>query len=125
MPVLYGVFLYMGVSSLKGMQVCARVMIFFMPAKYQPDYMFLRHVPIGRVHRFTFIQLFCLALLWTVKTIKAISIVFPLMVSGVYYANLLAFGTVQILPHCYCLMWEIFPHCYCLILEIFFTGMQL
>ena len=81
MPVLYGVFLYMGVSSLKGMQLVHRVMIVFMPGKYQPDYMFLRHVPVKRVHLFTFIQIMCLALLWTVKTIKQISIVFPLMVS--------------------------------------------
>ena len=81
MPVLYGVFLYMGVSSLKGMQLVHRVMIVFMPAKYQPDYMFLRHVPVKRVHLFTFIQIMCLSLLWTVKTIKQISIVFPLMVS--------------------------------------------
>uniref|UniRef100_A0A0L8G4E9 Anion exchange protein n=1 Tax=Octopus bimaculoides TaxID=37653 RepID=A0A0L8G4E9_OCTBM len=44
MPVLYGVFLYMGVSSLRGMQLVCRIMIIFMPAKYQPDYMYLRHV---------------------------------------------------------------------------------
>lgn len=44
MPVLYGVFLYMGFASLKGMQFFDRIMIMFMPSKYQPDYMFLRQV---------------------------------------------------------------------------------
>lgn len=44
MPVLYGVFLYMGVASLKGLQFFERIMIIFMPVKYQPDYMFLRQV---------------------------------------------------------------------------------
>ena len=87
MPVLYGVFLYMGVSSLKGMQLVHRVMIVFMPAKYQPDYMFLRHVPVKRVHLFTFIQIMCLSLLWTVKTIKQISIVFPLMVLAMCFVR--------------------------------------
>jgi len=44
MPVLYGVFLYMGFASLKGMQFFDRILIMFMPSKYQPDYMFLRQV---------------------------------------------------------------------------------
>jgi len=44
MPVLFGVFLYMGVASLKGLQFFDRLLIFFMPAKYQPDHMFLRQV---------------------------------------------------------------------------------
>ena len=44
MPVLYGVFLYMGFASLKGMQFFDRILIMLMPTKYQPDYMFLRQV---------------------------------------------------------------------------------
>nr|CAD7569370.1 unnamed protein product [Timema californicum] len=42
MAVLYGVFLYMGIASLKGLQFFDRLLIFFMPAKYQPDFLFLR-----------------------------------------------------------------------------------
>ncbi|XP_055376656.1 electroneutral sodium bicarbonate exchanger 1 isoform X12 [Condylostylus longicornis] len=79
MPVLYGVFLYMGVSSLKGLQFFDRILIMFMPIKYQPDYMFLRQVPIKRVHLFTIIQLACLAVLWIIKSFKQTSILFPLM----------------------------------------------
>lgn len=44
MPVLFGVFLYMGIASLKGLQFFDRIMIMFMPNKYQPDFMFLRKV---------------------------------------------------------------------------------
>lgn len=44
MPVLFGVFLYMGVASLKGLQFFDRILIMFMPQKYQPDHMFLRQV---------------------------------------------------------------------------------
>nr|CAD7395487.1 unnamed protein product [Timema poppensis] len=44
MAVLYGVFLYMGIASLKGLQFFDRLLIFFMPAKYQPDFLFLRKV---------------------------------------------------------------------------------
>ncbi|KAL9929756.1 na[+]-driven anion exchanger 1 isoform 3-T3 [Glossina fuscipes fuscipes] len=79
MPVLFGVFLYMGVASLKGLQFFDRILIMFMPAKYQPDYMFLRQVPIKRVHLFTLIQLACLAVLWLIKSFSSTSILFPLM----------------------------------------------
>lgn len=50
MPVLYGVFLYMGVASLKGLQFFDRILIMFMPNKYQPDYMFLRQVSFTIIH---------------------------------------------------------------------------
>ncbi|CAG5123621.1 unnamed protein product, partial [Candidula unifasciata] len=56
LAVLYGVFLYMGVAALKGMQFIDRLLLMFKPAKYQPDYTYLRHVPIKRVHLFTVIQ---------------------------------------------------------------------
>ncbi|XP_037958639.1 sodium bicarbonate cotransporter 3 isoform X2 [Teleopsis dalmanni] len=79
MPVLFGVFLYMGVASLKGLQFFDRLLIMFMPAKYQPDYMFLRQVPIKRVHLFTTIQLACLIILWLIKSFSQTSILFPLM----------------------------------------------
>ncbi|XP_052126294.1 sodium bicarbonate cotransporter 3 [Frankliniella occidentalis] len=79
MPVLFGVFLYMGVASLKGLQFFDRILIMFMPAKYQPDYMFLRQVPILRVHMFTLIQLACLIMLWLIKSFSKTSILFPLM----------------------------------------------
>ncbi|XP_065080483.1 electroneutral sodium bicarbonate exchanger 1 isoform X6 [Ochlerotatus camptorhynchus] len=79
MPVLYGVFLYMGAASLKGLQFFDRLMIMLMPNKYQPDYMFLRQVPIRRVHLFTVIQLACLVMLWVIKSFSSTSILFPLM----------------------------------------------
>ncbi|XP_060568438.1 electrogenic sodium bicarbonate cotransporter 1-like [Ruditapes philippinarum] len=80
MPVLYGVFLYMGVAPLANMQLIQRVLIIFMPTKYQPDYPYIRNVPIKRVHLFTLIEVICLAVLWVVKSVKVISIGFPLMV---------------------------------------------
>ncbi|XP_052757916.1 sodium bicarbonate cotransporter 3 isoform X6 [Galleria mellonella] len=79
MPVLFGVFLYMGAASLKGLQFFDRILIMFMPQKYQPDHMFLRQVPIRRVHIFTAIQLTCLVCLWVIKSFSMTSILFPLM----------------------------------------------
>eukprot|EP00096_Caligus_rogercresseyi_P001661 TRINITY_DN1279_c0_g1_i1.p1 TRINITY_DN1279_c0_g1~~TRINITY_DN1279_c0_g1_i1.p1 ORF type:complete len:798 (+),score=183.56 TRINITY_DN1279_c0_g1_i1:38-2395(+) len=79
MPVLYGVFLYMGVASLNGLQFFDRMLLISMPKKYQPDLPYLRKVPINRVHFFTLIQFLCLVGLWVIKDIKATSILFPLM----------------------------------------------
>uniref|UniRef100_A0A803Y5I0 Anion exchange protein n=1 Tax=Meleagris gallopavo TaxID=9103 RepID=A0A803Y5I0_MELGA len=79
MPVLYGVFLYMGVASLNGIQFWDRCKLFLMPAKHQPDYVFLRHVPLRRIHLFTLVQIICLAVLWILKSTVA-AIIFPVMI---------------------------------------------
>ncbi|KAF4074356.1 hypothetical protein AMELA_G00238620 [Ameiurus melas] len=79
MPVLYGVFLYMGVASLNGVQFMDRLKLLLMPAKHQPDLIYLRHVPLRKVHLFTFVQLLCLALLWILKSTVA-AIIFPVMI---------------------------------------------
>ncbi|TRY54963.1 hypothetical protein DNTS_020724 [Danionella cerebrum] len=84
MPVLYGVFLYMGVSSLKGIQLFDRLKLFGMPPKHQPDFIYLRHVPLRKVHLFTLTQLTCLVLLWVIKTSPA-AIVFPMMVLALVF----------------------------------------
>ncbi|XP_035008297.2 electroneutral sodium bicarbonate exchanger 1 [Hippoglossus stenolepis] len=86
MPVLYGVFLYMGASSLKGIQFFDRLMLFCMPAKHQPDFIYLRHVPLRKVHLFTITQLTCLVLLWVIKTSPA-AIVFPMMVLALVFVR--------------------------------------
>ncbi|XP_072310335.1 electrogenic sodium bicarbonate cotransporter 4 [Eucyclogobius newberryi] len=81
MPVLYGVFLYMGVASLSGIQFWERIKLYLMPIKHQPDFSFLRHVPLRRVHLFTLIQIICLAVLWILKS-TFLAIIFPVMILG-------------------------------------------
>uniref|UniRef100_A0A4W6F5L3 Anion exchange protein n=1 Tax=Lates calcarifer TaxID=8187 RepID=A0A4W6F5L3_LATCA len=81
MPVLYGVFLYMGVASLSGIQFWERIKLYLMPAKHQPDFSFLRHVPLRRVHLFTLVQIVCLAVLWILKS-TFLAIIFPVMILG-------------------------------------------
>nr|XP_028606551.1 sodium bicarbonate cotransporter 3 isoform X4 [Podarcis muralis] len=84
MPVLYGVFLYMGASSLKGIQFFDRIKLFGMPAKHQPDLIYLRYVPLWKVHVFTVVQLTCLVLLWAIKA-SAAAVVFPMMVLALVF----------------------------------------
>ncbi|KAM8827035.1 sodium bicarbonate cotransporter 3-like isoform 1-T1 [Synchiropus picturatus] len=84
MPVLYGVFLYMGVSSLRGIQLFDRIKLFGMPAKHQPDLIYLRYVPLWKVHIFTVVQLACLIVLWVIKA-SAAAVVFPMMVLALVF----------------------------------------
>ncbi|XP_055328634.1 sodium bicarbonate cotransporter 3-like [Paramacrobiotus metropolitanus] len=82
MPVLFGVFLFMGSNALLGLQFTDRLKLVLMPLKYQPDYVYLRHVKISRVHLFTLIQLLCLALLWVLKSFQETAMLFPVMVGA-------------------------------------------
>ena len=69
----------MGINSLDGLQMFDRLMLFFMPKKYQPDYPYLRQVPTHRVHLFTAIQVGCFIILWLIQSFKQTSILFPIM----------------------------------------------
>uniref|UniRef100_A0A8C8JJL8 Anion exchange protein n=1 Tax=Oncorhynchus tshawytscha TaxID=74940 RepID=A0A8C8JJL8_ONCTS len=74
--VLFGIFLYMGVMSLNGIQLTERMLLLLMPPKYHPDHTYVRKVRTLRMHLFTGIQLVCLAALWAVMSTAA-SLAFP------------------------------------------------
>uniref|UniRef100_A0A673GSX7 Anion exchange protein n=1 Tax=Sinocyclocheilus rhinocerous TaxID=307959 RepID=A0A673GSX7_9TELE len=74
--VLFGIFLYMGVMSLNGIQLTERILLLLMPPKYHPDHTYVRKVRTLRMHLFTAIQVVCLAVLWAVMSTVA-SLAFP------------------------------------------------
>uniref|UniRef100_UPI00398F686C electrogenic sodium bicarbonate cotransporter 4-like n=1 Tax=Pristiophorus japonicus TaxID=55135 RepID=UPI00398F686C len=86
MAVLYGVFLYMGVASLNGIQFWDRCKLLLIPSKHQPDYTYLRHVPLRRVHLFTLVQVICLTVLWVLKSTVA-AIIFPIMILALIFVR--------------------------------------
>ena len=80
MAVLFGLFLYMGITSMKGNQLFERMKLWIMdPSKYPATY-YLRAVPTKQVHLFTLIQTTSLGVLWLVKT-SALAILFPLFIA--------------------------------------------
>jgi hypothetical protein len=79
MPVLYGVFLFMGLSALGPMQFWHRVLLWIQqPSKY-PETPYNRYMEKKRVHFYTLWQLFFFGLIFLVQNFPQISIVFPLM----------------------------------------------
>ncbi|KAF6299732.1 solute carrier family 4 member 1 (Diego blood group) [Rhinolophus ferrumequinum] len=77
LAVLFGIFLYMGVTSLSGIQLFDRILLLFKPPKYHPDVPYVKRVKTWRMHLFTGIQIICLAVLWAVKSLPNISLALP------------------------------------------------
>ncbi len=80
MAVLYGLFLFMGVVSMKGNQLFERLSLWAMDSDLYPPTHYIRRVPNWQIHTFTAIQLLCLVILWVTKA-SAIGILFPLFIA--------------------------------------------
>ncbi|KAA0201927.1 hypothetical protein HAZT_HAZT004768 [Hyalella azteca] len=71
--VLYGVFLYMGISATAGIQFLERIVLFLVPVKYHYNTPYVRT---WKMHLYTVVQILMLVVLWVVKQSK-ISLCFP------------------------------------------------
>ncbi len=80
LAVLFGLFLYMGVVSMKGNQFFERLSLWLTDPDLYPRTHFVRQVPRRTLHLFTMIQLVCLAVLWFVKA-SAFGILFPFFIA--------------------------------------------
>merc|ERR1712048_127712 len=88
-PVLLGVFLFMGVSSLNGNELFERIALWFIwdESKF-PQYPYVKTLQASensnmkRVHMFTVLQLVCLGILYALKSIKAVAVVFPFFIAS-------------------------------------------
>ncbi|GAB4145041.1 MAG: hypothetical protein Tsb009_17000 [Planctomycetaceae bacterium] len=90
MPVLYGLLLYMGVVSILGNQFFERLSLWIMDSQLYPATHYIRRVPKATIHKYTLLQLGCLALLWIIKSNNQIGIIFPLFVAFLVPIRLLA-----------------------------------
>jgi carbonic anhydrase/mannitol/fructose-specific phosphotransferase system IIA component (Ntr-type) len=80
MACLYGIFLYMGIVSLSGVQFFERLTLWMKDPAMYPRTHYLRSVPTGVVHIYTLIQAGCLALLWVIKA-SALAVLFPVVLA--------------------------------------------
>ncbi|XP_041987046.1 anion exchange protein 3 isoform X5 [Aricia agestis] len=68
MAVLFGVFLYMGISALGGIQFWDRCILLLKPVKHHPQVPYVRRVPTLKMHLFTLLQIAGICVLYAVKS---------------------------------------------------------
>jgi hypothetical protein len=81
-PVLYGVFLFMGLASLGTNQFFQRFLMFFMQPSRFPKEPFTQYMRPGRMHYFTLIQIGMFMLLLVFRSVKVIAIAFPIVIKA-------------------------------------------
>ncbi len=83
MAALYGIFLFMGFVSLRGVQFIERIGLWITDSSMYPLNHYTRRVPIGTIHRFTFIQFLCLIVLCVINVspFKPVQILFPVFIA--------------------------------------------
>jgi len=77
--VLFGVFLYMGVSGMNGVQFFDRLRLAVMPVKHHPQVSYVKRVKTWRMLMYTGLQGLGLVILWVVKSTAA-ALAFPFFV---------------------------------------------
>ena len=80
MPVLHGVFLFMGIASLNGNSFIERFKLFFQePALYPPTH-YIRNVPTTYIMQFTAWQVAGFVVLYVVKSLPYVAVGFPCVI---------------------------------------------
>ncbi len=83
MAALYGIFLYMGFVSLKGVQFIERLSFWLMDSSLYPMNHYTRRVPTRNIHLFTLCQFICLVILCIINVIpyKPVQLLFPIFIA--------------------------------------------
>ncbi|KAA5545346.1 HCO3- transporter [Roseiconus nitratireducens] len=82
MAALYGIFLYMGFVSLRGIQFIERMGLWLTDSALYPVNHYTRRVPIRTIHLFTLVQFVCLVVLCIINVFPSqpVRILFPIFV---------------------------------------------
>lgn len=89
MAVLYGLFLFMGVVSIRGNQFFERLSLWVKDPALYPATHYIRKVPLRVIHAFTCLQAVALGALWMVKE-SSLGILFPLFIALLVPIRILA-----------------------------------
>jgi hypothetical protein len=65
--VLFGVFIFLGVSSLSHLQLCERAKLLIIAPSHHPDLNYVRNVSTAKMHFFTIVQIVCVCVLVAIK----------------------------------------------------------
>ena len=79
LPVLLGVFLFMGLSSMPGIQMWQRMLMLMMQPNKYPDTPYNKYMKTSRVNLYTFWQMVFFSGVFLVQNTKSIALGFPFM----------------------------------------------
>jgi len=79
LAVLLGVFLFMGLSSLPGLQFWNRFLLFFKQPSRYPETPYTKYMSKPRIHLYTFVQIAFFCGVFLVQNFQVIAIAFPFM----------------------------------------------
>lgn len=65
--VLFGVFIFLGVSSMSHLQLCERTKLLIISPSHHPDLNYVRNVSTTKMHIFTIVQIICVVILFATK----------------------------------------------------------
>ncbi len=84
MAALYGIFLFMGFVSLRGIQFIERLGLWLMDSSLYPINHYTRRVPIRTIHLFTLVQFVCLVILCVINLYpsRPVRILFPVFIAA-------------------------------------------
>jgi hypothetical protein len=87
--VLFGVFLYMGMTSIAGNQLFDRLFLLgmFDPKSY-PKYPYVTRIETKRLHSFTIFQFIMLVILYVLKEIKQTGVAFPFFIASLVFVRI-------------------------------------
>lgn len=86
--VLYGVFLYMGITSLPGIQFFDRLKLWLVwDSKEYPLYSYVERVPYKTIHLFTLFQLLMFCILYGLSVAKTVAVVFPFFIGSLIFVR--------------------------------------
>ena len=80
LPVLMGLFMYLGTSALPGNEMWERIVGFFKDSKIAPEQPWTKTVPKSITNMFTLIQVACLGAMFWVKE-SHIGVLFPIVIA--------------------------------------------
>ena len=90
MCVLFGLFIYTGITGLYENHFWERIKIGFMEPRLHPPTSYVRHVPLSRVHAFTCVQIACVGVLWGIRS-SPIALTFPIFILALMPLRVLLF----------------------------------
>jgi hypothetical protein len=83
MPVISGIFMFLGFNLINGNEFLARIPVLFMDPSRYPTW--LPKIPISQTNGFTLLQIACLAALWVLKLNKRTAMFFPAVIGTLMF----------------------------------------